>query len=153
MYEEILKGIALGAFYGGQASLYQYMSDENLPISWQALLTRKFWEGFNWTKFSKTVLLGAVFGAVTTAYFNVTPDMWVKFTYDTGLPQIPLSLVLNFANTGVVLIIDRLAKLIVRRTPLAKAWDALKAKILQVLTLQEQAKKVIEEAKALETPA
>jgi len=154
MIADILKGIGLGAFYGAQASLYAYISSEDLPVSWKALMTKKFWETFSWTKFGKTVLLGAIVGATTTAYFNVTPDMWIQFTEYTGLPQVPLSLILNFANTGVIIAIDRLTKLVVRRTPLVKAWDALKARVLKLLEMQAKAKAIIqgvpEEAK---TPA
>lgn len=150
---KILKGIAMGAFYGAQANIYSYLSSEDLPLSWRALLTKKFWETFSWLKFGKTVLLGSVFGAIVSGYGFITPEQWVIFTEYTGLPEVPLSMILNFANTGVIIAVDRLTKLIVRRTPLIKGWDALKVKILQVLTLQEKAKKVIEEAKAAEIPS
>ena len=148
MYEEILKGLLLGTFYGAQAGLYGYLASEELPISWKVILTRKFWETFSWTKFGKTVLLGAIMGLVTTGYFKISPNMWGQFTEYTGIPQIPLSVILNFANTAVIMGVDKLAKLIVRRTPLAKAWNGLKARILKLLLTRDAIKKIIEENSA-----
>jgi hypothetical protein len=146
MYEEILKGIGLGAFYGAQAGLYGYLASEELPISWRVLLTRKFWETFSWTKFGKTVLLGAIVGAVSTGYLNITPDMWTRFTDYTGMPQIPLSLILNFANTAVIMGVDKLAKFVVRRTPLVKAWNGLKDRVLKLLLTRDKLNEIISEA-------
>jgi len=138
MDTQLLKGIGLGMFYGAQAGVIGYLASEELPLSWKVLLTRKFWETFSWTKFSKTVLLGAVVGGITTAYFNVTPDMWTRFTDYTTIPQIPLSLILNFANTAVIMGIDRLAKFIVRRTPLVRVWNNIKDRILRILLAEDK---------------
>jgi len=150
MFEEYLpyiQGIILGAFYGAQASLYTYLATENLPLSWQTILTKRFWETFQWTKFGKTMLVGMVFGALTTAYGFVSPGQWDFFTQITGLPQIPLGLILNFANTGIVIGVDRLTKLVIRRTPLVRAWDKFKEWVFKILTAQAKAKAIIEEAK------
>jgi len=142
----ILESMAYGAFYGAQASIYQYMASEDLPVSWSAIISKKFWENFNWYKFAKFVLVGSIVGAVTVGYGLVKPDQWAFFTALTGLPQIPISLIFNLINVGVVMILDRVMKLIVRRTPLATAWDAFKLKILKLLEAQQAAKKAIEEA-------
>jgi len=150
MFEETIKGIVLGAFYGAQAGLYGYLASEELPVSWKAILTRKFWESFSWTKFGKTVILGAVVGAITTGYFKITPDMWGQFTDYTGIPQIPLSVILNFTNTAVIMGVDKLAKFIVRRTPLVKAWDALKDRVLKLLLTRDKLNEII--ADATKTP-
>jgi len=145
-YVEILKAIGLGAFYGAQASIYQYMASEDLPLSWSSIITKAFWEKFNWYKFAKFVLVGSLVGAITVGYGLITPGQWDIFTQATGLPQIPMALVLNLVNVGVVMVLDRVTKLIVRRTPLATAWDGLKAKVLKLLEAQAAAKKAIEEA-------
>ena len=145
MYEEIIKGILMGGFYGGQAALYGYLASEELPVSWQAILTRKFWESFSWTKASKTVLLGVMMGILSQGYLFIKPEYWATFTEYTGLPQIPLSLILNFANTAVVMGVDKLAKFVVRRTPLVKAWDGLKNRVLKVLLTRDKIAEIISE--------
>lgn len=119
MYEEIIKGILFGAFYGFQASLIGYLKSEELDQSWSVIFKREFWEKFSPTKALKTVLIGTIIGGFTTgkAYlpieFTSSAD-WIIFA--------------NFFNDVVILGVDQLVKFIVRRTPLVKAWDWLKEK-------------------------
>lgn len=136
----------LGAFYGGQAALFNYMSSEDLPLSWKAILTRKFWETFSVTKASKTILVGVAVGAISVGYGLVRPENWDIFTNYTGLPQIPLKLIVNFATTGVILGVDRLAKFIVRRTPLVRLWNDFKERVLKLLLTRDKIQAIIDEA-------
>jgi hypothetical protein len=151
IFEDTIKGIALGAFYGAQAALFGYLASEELPLSWKVILSKKFWETFSWTKALKTVALGATLGAISQGYGFVRPQDWSVFTEYTGLPQIPLSLLLNFANTAVVLGVDKLSKFVFRRTPLITAWNKFKDSILKLLTAQQKVKEVIEKASEEET--
>jgi hypothetical protein len=151
MYEEIIRGILLGAFYGGQAALYGYLASEELPVSWKAILTTKFWTTFSWTKASKTVLLGITLGAISSGYGFIRPEDWAIFTNYTGLPQISLPLLLNFANTAVVMGADKFIKFIVRRTPLVRAWNWLKDRVLKLLLTRDKIAEIISEE--TKTPA
>jgi len=119
LVEEILKGILLGAFYGAQAALYGYLKSEELPISWSVIFTKKFWEKFSPEKALKTILLGMVFGAFTQGMQFLPPEMLA----DPGT-----MIFINFMNTAIIMGVDQLMKLIVRRTPLVKAWNWLKEK-------------------------
>lgn len=114
MYEEIIKGILYGAFYGGQAALFGYLKSEDLPLSWKVVFTKDFWAAFDPTKALKTVFLGMAMGALTQGQIY-------------GLiPTDPI--IGNFANDVIVIGVDQLMKLIVRRTPLVRVWNALKEK-------------------------
>jgi hypothetical protein len=148
MYENILKGIALGTFYGAQTALLGYLKDEDLPASWKVILSKKFWTCFSWTKALKTVLLGAVMGAISQGYGFIQPYQLAWFTEYTGIPQVSLPVIMNFANTAVVMGADQFSKFVVRRTPLGKAWDALKAKVFVLLSSQEKVIAIIEAANA-----
>jgi len=114
MYEEIIKGILYGAFYGGQAALFGYLKSEDLPLSWKVVFTKDFWAAFDPIKALKTVFLGMAMGALTQGQIY-------------GLiPTDPI--IGNFANDVIVIGVDQLMKLIVRRTPLVRVWNALKEK-------------------------
>jgi hypothetical protein len=113
---EILKNIALGAFYGFQAAIFGYLKDENLPKSWSIVFTKAFWTKFSPVKAIKTIIIGAGLGA-----FGV-----VKTEYNLDIVTI------NFFNTIIVTGTDQLVKLIVRRTPIVKVWNAIKAKFLKL---------------------
>jgi len=145
MYEEILKGIAIGAFYGGQAAFYGYLASEELPISWKALLTKEFWQKFSWSKAFKTVLLGIVMGAISHGYGFITPEQWQWFYDFTGINQIPLIVILNFANTAVVLGADKFIKFVVRRTPLVRIWNGIKDRVLKVLLTRDKINEIVAE--------
>jgi hypothetical protein len=131
--QTVLTGIALGAVYGGEAAIMNYLTAEDLPVSWSSLLTAKFWENFSWTKFGKTILVGMMVGAVTNGYGFITASQWASFTAQTGIPAIPLPLIINFMSTLVVTGVDRLAKTLVRRTPLVHGWNGIKSRILKLL--------------------
>lgn len=147
MWQDIIRGILIGAFYGGQAALYGYLASEDLPVSWRAIFTKAFWEKFSWTKAGKTIFLGIIIGAISQGYNFIDPHSWELFTEATGLPQIPLGVVLNFAYTAAILGFDKFTKFIVRRTPLVKAWDKFKTWIIKVLTTRDQVKEYLEEHK------
>jgi hypothetical protein len=144
MIEELLKGIGFGALYGIQASFYQYMAQEDLPVSIQAVFSTKFWKDFDTVKFTKTVALGAAFGAISVGYGYIKPDQWTMFTTYTTLPQVPLTLIMNFVNTGIIIAVDTFTRIIVRRTPLVKAWDQFKAGLLKILMAQDKLREMIE---------
>lgn len=116
MFEETIKGICLGAFYGAQAALFGYLKDEDLPKSWSIVFTRKFWEGFSPVKAIKTVAIGCglgAFGIVKTEY-NLDP------------------VTINFFNDVIVIGVDQLVKLIVRRTPIVRFWNAIKENVFKL---------------------
>lgn len=149
---EILRSILIGGFYGGQAAVYGYLASEELPVSWRAIFTKAFWEKFSWSKAGKTVALGIVFGMITQGYAFIKPEDWNYFTEYTGFPKIPLPVILNFANTAVLMGVDKFSKFVVRRTPLVRLWDGLKGRVLKLLTKQEQLKKYLEDkVKEVET--
>jgi len=148
MYEEILKGIAIGTFYGAQAALLGYLKDENLPLSWKIILSKKFWESFSWSKALKTVALGAVMGAISQGYGFIQPNQWAWFTEYTGIPQVSLPVIMNFANTAVVMGTDQFLKFIARRTPLDKIWNSIKVRVLKMFLGQEKLVAIIEAEQA-----
>ena len=114
MYEIMIKGILYGAFYGGQAALFGYLKSEDLPLSWKAVLTKDFWAAFDPVKALKTIFLGMAMGGLSQG------------TIYGLIPTDPITQ--NFANDTIVIGVDQLIKLIVRRTPLVKLWNALKKK-------------------------
>lgn len=120
MIEEIIKNIALGAFYGTQAALFGYMKDENLPLSWTAVFTKKFWETFSPVKAFKTIVLGAFMGAFGTFSILNTENKWLDPTETL--------IIYNFAYSAIVMGVDQFIKFVVRRTPIVRAWNYLKAK-------------------------
>ena len=148
MYEQYLQGIALGALYGLEAGVVNYMSGEDLPVSWSSILTIKFWSSLSITKLVKTMLIGMVVGAVTNGYGFISPAEWQQFTQQTGIPQIPLPLIINFLSTVVVSGVDRMVKTIVRRTPLVHAWNGLKTRVLGLLSDLDKVKKASAAAQA-----
>jgi hypothetical protein len=121
MYVEILKDIALGAFYGAQAALFGYLKSEDLPVSWTAIFKREFWAKFDPVKALKTVVLGGVLGAFTKGMTFVPAGTFADPTEE--------AVFFNFANTAIVMGVDQFMKFVVRRTPLIRMWNALKAKI------------------------
>jgi hypothetical protein len=119
---ELFKTLGLGIFFGLQAALYGYLKSEDLPVSWQAIFTRAFWDKFDPIKALKTTLLGGVIGFFTTLQMGgfITAENFIFF---------------NFANAIMVMGVDQFIKLIVRRTPIVKAWNKLKS-LLGMMPLQ-----------------
>lgn len=100
---------------GGIAGLMGYMKQEELGDSWKVIFTKKFWDRFDPVKALKTVLISmAVY--VIAYQFGWTP----KTIEEIG--------VLTFIVYGV----DALVKVIVRRTPLVRAWNWLKEQVQPV---------------------
>jgi len=147
MTNPIIIGIVQGAIFGGEAALFGYMKDENLSLSWKVVLTKQFWEKFSWSKAFKTVLLGVTLGAIARGYGFIKPEQWTWFTDITGLPQISLPLIMNFANTAVVMGADQFSKFIVRRTPLVRLWNGLKDRVLSLLLTRDKLKEILDAAK------
>lgn len=101
---------------GGLAGLMGYMKMEELGNSWKVIFTRKFWEVFEPTKALKTILISMIVYGIAYVY-GWTP------AFVEGLT------IMTFIVYGV----DALIKLIVRRTPLVRAWNWLKKKALGIL--------------------
>jgi len=120
MYEEIIKGILLGTFYGGQAALFGYLKSSDLPVSWTIILTKKFWETFEPIKAFKTIVLGGLMGAFGAFSVLNIENKWLT-------PE-ETFVVYNFAYSALVMGIDQFVKFVVRRTPIVRAWNWLKAK-------------------------
>ena len=114
--EQIAISVGLGVFYGGQAALYGYLADNDLPQSWSVILTKKFWESFDPVKAAKTVALGALLGGLGA--FNALNIIG-------GAEGV---IVTNFVSSIIVLGVDKFVKFLVRRTPIVRAWNWLKAK-------------------------
>jgi len=107
---QFLLVVGKGALTGGIAALVGYMKQEELEPSWKTVLTRDFWWAFDPVKALKTVLLGMIIGAFMAK--GITQDVLADF----GL--------MTLITYGV----DALVKLIVRRTPIVRAWNWLKEK-------------------------
>ena len=120
MYEEIIKNILLGTFYGGQAALFGYLKSNELPQSWTIILTKKFWATFEPVKVFKTVVLGAFMGA-----FGVFSTLNIQ---NQWLDPTETLIVYNFAYSALVMGVDQFIKFVVRRTPIVRAWNWFKAK-------------------------
>ena len=120
MFEDIIKGIAIGAFYGGQAALFGYMKSNELPTSWTVIFRRKFWTSFDPIKAIKTVTIGSVLGGFTRGMSFVPAGTFADPTEEMVF--------VNFANTAIVMGVDQFIKFIVRRTPLVKLWNTLRGK-------------------------
>lgn len=114
-------GILRGAFYGAQAALFGYMKSNELPSSWTVIFRRKFWESFDPVKALWTVSLGALMGAFTRGMTFVPAGTFADPTEEV--------IFVNFASTAIVMGVDQFMKFIVRRTPLVRMWNALKAKL------------------------
>jgi hypothetical protein len=122
----ILVQILLGMFYGAQASLYGYMSSDDLAKSWTVILTKKFWESFDPVKALKTVILGALMGGLQVfTILNIVP-----------MDVVEKALLVNFVSSIFVLGTQKFINLVVRRTPLVKIWNLLKEK-MGLLPLQQ----------------
>jgi len=117
--QAILLQIGVGIFYGIQAAFFGYMKDSGLPVSWTAILTKKFWENFDPIKALKTILLGGVLGGLGA--FN-TLNLQAGW-----LDPVEAALVYNFAYAALTMGIDQFVKFVVRRTPLIRVWNWLKA--------------------------
>ena len=118
---EILKGVGVGIFYGGQASLFGYLKSEDLGQSWSIVLKREFWQKFKPGKAFKTVLVGAMLGGFTGG----------KVFLPSGITNsLDFIVFANFFNDVVVIGVDQLLKLVVRRTPIVRLWNAFKTKVL-----------------------
>jgi hypothetical protein len=152
LLEQYAQGIALGALYGLEAGIVGYMSGEDLPVSWSSILTTKFWASLSLTKLAKTVLVGMVVGAITNGYGFVSTSEWQQFTQQTGIPQIPLPLIINFVSTMVVSGVDRMAKFIIRRSPIMHGWNGIKSRILGLLADLDKVKKASAAAQAAQKP-
>jgi len=117
---ESLKAIALpilkAIMSGGLAGLMGYMKQEELGTSWKVIFTKKFWEKFEPTKALKTIIISMVVYGIAEA-FKVSP----KTLEEIGV------------MTLVVYGVDALVKLIVRRTPLVRAWNWLKEQAKSIL--------------------
>lgn len=118
---DILRGIIVGMFYGAQASLFGYLKSEDLPTSWKVVLTKAFWEKFKAGKAFKTVLVGAFLGGFTAGKV---------FLPSTLTGSVDFIVFANFFNDVVVIGVDQLFKLLVRRTPIVRLWNAFKEKVL-----------------------
>jgi hypothetical protein len=121
MFEDVIKGIAMGAFYGAQAALFGYMKSNELPASWTVIFRKKFWESFDPVKAIETIILGAGLGAFTNSMSFVPAGTFSDSTEE--------AIFVNFANTAIIMGADQLRKFIVRRTPLIRVWNALKEKL------------------------
>ena len=112
---EMLKAFLQALMSGGLAGLMGYMKQEELGDSWKVIFTKKFWEKFNPVKASKTIIISViVYGVIYV--FGGTP---------TTLEEIGVM-------TLVVYGVDALMKLIVRRTPIVRAWNWLKEQALDI---------------------
>lgn len=120
--KEILVGLGYGAFYGAQAALMGYMKSEDLPQSWSVILTKKFWENFDPIKALKTVTIGALLGAFSRGKIYIPLDA----------SSVEMATLTNFVNDIIILGVDQLVKLIVRRTPLVRIWNGFKEKVLKL---------------------
>lgn len=118
---DILRGILTGAFYGAQAALFGYLKSEDLGNSWGVLFKKDFWLKFKPGKAAKTVLVGAILGGFTSGKVFLPADI-------TG--SLDFLVFANFFNDVVVIGVDQLIKLIVRRTPIVRLWNAFKEKVL-----------------------
>jgi hypothetical protein len=112
---EIVKAFLQALASGGIAGLLGYMKQENLPLSWKAIFTKEFWSHFEPTKAIKTILVSAIVYGVAFAT-GMTP------TTIEGLGVM----------TTIVYAVDALVKVIVRRTPLVRLWNAVKAKFQEI---------------------
>lgn len=106
-----------GAATGGLAALIGYMKQEELGISWKVVFTKKFWNTFDPIKALKTVIIGMIVGAISVTFGYTYNDL-----VDFGV------------MTLIVYGVDALTKLIVRRTPIVRAWNWLKEKATSVFT-------------------
>lgn len=135
--------ILFGIFFGAQAALLGYLASNDLPKSWTVIFTRSFWTCFSPLKASKTIILGAIMGAlgVFTAANVISGEEGI--------------VIMNFASVVVILGIQKLADLIVRRTPLSTAWEKLKAFMLSLLEPKEPEQPAAEPViiQAEQTPA
>lgn len=116
---EALKAIVLPFLQvlasGGLAGLMGYMKDEELGESWKVIFTRKFWEKFEPTKAIKTILVSMIVYGIA----------YVMGWTPTTIAEVGIL-------TLVVYGVDALVKVIVRRTPLVRAWNWLKAQALDI---------------------
>lgn len=117
----VATGILLGAFFGGEAALLGYLKSEDLPVSWSAILTKKFWEKFDPIKALKTILLGMIIGGYTQG------TIFAGQITDPNYAFLNNPIFLSFVYTTLIMGVDQFMKFIVRRTPLVKAWNYLKS--------------------------
>jgi hypothetical protein len=110
---ETLKLIVSILVTGGLAGLVGYMKQNDLPLSWKAIFSKKFWASFEPTMAFKTIVVAAVVNLVAYA-MGLEPDVFV--VQETGI------------MTVIVYFADALVKVIVRRTPLVRFWNWLKDK-------------------------
>lgn len=139
----ILKSLALGAFFGGEAALIGFLKNEELPTSWKIILSKDFWNTFDVVKALKTVLVGMLMGVFTQGQMYM-PQITEALNVNPSDPT--LLVVIATVPSLIVYTVDQLIKLIVRRTPLVKLWDKLKVFALKSLQKQEE---IVAKAKTL----
>lgn len=144
-YIPTLEYIATGAFYGAEAALFGFLKSEELPISWKVLFSKDFWTKFDAVKALKTVLIGMVLGAWTNGTLYM-PQIAEALNVTTSDPT--YLAVLATVPSLIVFGVDAFVKFVVRRTPLVRVWNGIKAYALKILQAKEDLVKA-----AKETPA
>lgn len=137
--------IATGAFYGAEAALFNFLKSEDLPISWKALFSKDFWTKFDVVKALKTVLIGMLLGAFTQGRIYM-PQVIEALGFSPSDPT--FIAIMATVPSLIVYGVDALVKLVVRRTPLMRVWNGIKAYALKTLQAKEDLVKA-----AKETPA
>lgn len=122
-----LMSLAMGAFYGLQASLIGYLAQGNMPLSWSVIFDKKFWVYFEPVKAIKTVILGMVMGVLGVFATVQLPQSFLDVVGPTFPAAIPLFL--DLAYTGAILGTNKLMQLIIRRTPIITAYNKFKEKL------------------------
>lgn len=112
------------AAYGGLVALGGYLKSENLPNGWKIVFTKEFWNKFSPTKALKTVMVGIFLGAFTRGQIYLP----IEITQSADFLAVSL-----FTNAVIVLGVETLIKIIVRRTPLMRAWNGLKDAAVSLL--------------------
>lgn len=116
MVVEIVKEVLKGLISGGIASLLGYAKQET-PEKWQL------------DKFAKTVILGSFTNAIVRGTGMPIPQLATEISNwlaTEGICFIPASVVEMVILTGLIMIIDQIVKIIVRRTDIVKVWNKLK---------------------------
>ena len=116
MIVEIVKEVLKGLISGGVASLLGYAKQEN-PEKWRL------------DKFAKTVILGSFTGAIVRGSGMPIPQLATEISnwlITEGICFVPAPVIEMAILTGLIMIVDQLVKIIVRRTDIVKVWNKLK---------------------------
>jgi len=114
---EVLIEVVKGAVSGAIASAIGYAKQEK-PDKWD----------FN--KASKTIFLGMITNSIVRGTKMPIPELSVKISEwlaTEGIAFIPAIIVEGMILTGIVMVVDQMVKVLVRRTDVMTAWNKLKA--------------------------